>query len=1195
MVQTPDQGQEFGIVNKALTKVPRPHLTGMVLGKDIKLGDLQLNAIDDNDVVWVCTDIGGWWNLPDVEVLDLDKGWGDGSFQSKGRYRTRILELEGVILPPDASKVQSARDTLVRAINLVRNTTWLIVNEADYTKAVKVRLSGKPKIENVNARGRIEFSIGLVAVDPVKYEWFGDSTTTDYAETQPRNATGSQSGYVTINNKGNYPVGAVYEIEGPIVSGGATIFNETTGDLMTIVDTTRGKMYRYANAKTMTNGTATITVTAKHNLVAGDEVELSLPQNFGITNFVVSSGVVTFTANATHNFAIGDVFAVSNVHANVNSVELTVASTPAHNTFTASTTSGNITTTAVTGTVENITNKKLNGTFIVDSVVNNYAFTYVTSYNDSVTNVAQTYANSSPTVFRDADILEIDTTNREVAFNGDATQKRGMLDPIIDWVQLDDGNNVVQFDDSNVETNWVYRYSVVANTTTGTDTITLYTTNAHGFTTSDSVTISNVSSNVNTDLTKSISTYASNANTVTLVVSSHGYANGNYVVVSGISKDIDGLRSVTNVNANAISFTTTNSGTFYTTNAPDGATTRKVSKVDSYSRSGNTVTVIANAHGFYSNDAVFFTGLSNVVDGLYIVTNVNANAMTYTTRTSIDSLPTVNTSVLTNNVVTLTTANSHGLVIGDYVYVSNLGSPYNGTFQITNVSTSSPYTLSYSVTNANITSNNLVTGYVQKSYLTSNGYSAVRYQVTDEDTYKIVVTKRPNTATVAETAIGAIVSTDNVGEIGITSVSSNVDTDLITVTTNGEHGFSAGEHLQIVSEGSSSDAMDDYAVTTGHRVRVKDWQRYANGVVQMNTVSILNSAEFNANNYVTIDNLDASVDGTYQITTKTNATNYSITTSNTTAVSLSTVDNAYMKRLHKVIYYTRNNANASSVAIGAVASYTQSGTTLVVTTNADHTISIGNTVVLYNVKDELDYRPLTVSNINAVAKTFEVTAPYSATDSNSASIGGFFNTSKDNYLSNTSGNVVYVAFDSSHGIGNNQSLAIYGLSSSVDGVQKAIYVNASIIAYVVDGSSLREPKRTTSITRSSGSTTATVVTTTNHGFNVGDSIYVQGAGTVGDIDGQWTVYANISANSFSYVSGGTTAHSSTTGDYIYPSPVDVYVEEVFPIISKTNTTFTYWHPAVTNTATNTLTETPGEVVKNSDGTMRVYFKSGWIG
>jgi hypothetical protein len=1103
MVQTPDQGQENAIVNRALTKVPRPHLTGAVLGKDIKLGDLQLNAIDDNDVVWVCTDIEGWWNLPDVEVQDLDKGWGDGSYNSKGRYRSRILTLEGVILPPDASKITVARDTLVQAINLIRTTAWLVVNEADYTKAVKVRISGKPRIDNVNARGRIQFSIGLVAVDPVKYQWFGDSLTTDYAETPPKNATGTQDGYVTINNKGNYPVGAVYEIEGPIVSGDATLFNETNGNLLTIIDSTRGKMYRYANAKSMANGVATLRITTKHDLTVGDEIEVTLPESLSITNVEAISGTATFTTGTTHNFAIGDVFAVSNVHANLNNVELTVLLTPTHNTYTATTTSGDITSTAVTGTVVNITNKKLNGTFPVASVVNNFAFTYTTIYNDSITNVAQTFANSGPTVFRDADILEIDTSNREVAFNGDASQKRGMLDAIVDWVALDKGNNIVQFDDSNAPTSWIYRYKTVANATA--DTVTLYTTNAHGYSTSDSVTISNVSSNVNTDLSKPIATYSSTANVVTARVNSHGYTTGNHVVVSGIDKTVDGLYAVTNVNANFISFTTTASGNSYTTNAPEGATSRKVSKVHNYSRTANVVTVNATAHGFYSNEYVFFTGLSNVVDGLYIVTNVDANTMTYVTRST-----------------------------------------------------------------GNVASTN-----------TANGYAAVRYQLADEDDYKIVFTKRPATVSVSEVGIGAIASTNNVGEIGVYSISTNPTTNLVTLTTNGEHGFQPNDHVQIISEDTSSSAVNMYAVATGTPVRINNWERASNGQVTLNSANVFNYVSFNDSNHVTVSNVDSSVDGTYQLSSANLSSNvYTVTfsTSNTNSVSSTVVDNAYMKRLHKVIYFTRNNG----------------------------------------------------SGVN----------------------------------SSTIGNTVYVAFDSNHNLVTGESLALYGLSSSVDGVRQITNVNARVVSYVVDNNALRQSRASTNVRRTSPNNIVTVVTSTNHGFTVGDSIYVVGAGAVGDLDGQWVMYSNINATAFTYVSGATTNANITTTTRIHQSLVDTYAEEVYPIVSKTNTTFTYFHPnlrvfnasgtasagntTITGTTTNSefyvgrivernsgaamansfitsvinataftvntaptgsgsinyslmgssnlvLANTAGEIVRNSDGTMRVYFRSGWIG
>jgi hypothetical protein len=90
------------------------------------------------------------------------------------------------------------------------------------------------------------------------------------------------------------------------------------------------------------------------------------------------------------------------------------------------------------------------------------------------------------------------------------------------------------------------------------------------------------------------------------------------------------------------------------------------------------------------------------------------------------------------------------------------------------------------------------------------------------------------------------------------------------------------------------------------------------------------------------------------------------------------------------------------------------------------------------------------------------------------------------------------------------------------------------------------------------------------------------------------MYSNINATAFTYVSGGTTAITDTS-TYIHRSPVDIYAEEVFPIVSKTNTTFTYRHASVANTVSQTLTETPGKIVRNSDGTMRVYFKSGWIG
>jgi len=64
-ISAPVQSEENRIVNKGLTSLPRPYISGLKLNADVSLGSLQLNTIDSNENVWVVTDIDGWWNLPE--------------------------------------------------------------------------------------------------------------------------------------------------------------------------------------------------------------------------------------------------------------------------------------------------------------------------------------------------------------------------------------------------------------------------------------------------------------------------------------------------------------------------------------------------------------------------------------------------------------------------------------------------------------------------------------------------------------------------------------------------------------------------------------------------------------------------------------------------------------------------------------------------------------------------------------------------------------------------------------------------------------------------------------------------------------------------------------------------------------------------------------------------------------------------
>lgn len=210
-IKIPTQAVENKLVNLALTKMPQPHLTGLKLKSDVVLGSLVLNTIDSSGVVWVLNDLDGWWRLPEVASQDLPRGWGDGSYDAKGRFENRLITLTGAFLTQNPEQAAAARDRLIRAIDLVYKGGWLIVRE-NPDKYAWVRLSGTPSIQNVTARGRTEFSIGLKAVDPIKYELVGNDV--DALNSQ----TISMGGTATVTNTGNTKVPVIFEVEGPITA-----------------------------------------------------------------------------------------------------------------------------------------------------------------------------------------------------------------------------------------------------------------------------------------------------------------------------------------------------------------------------------------------------------------------------------------------------------------------------------------------------------------------------------------------------------------------------------------------------------------------------------------------------------------------------------------------------------------------------------------------------------------------------------------------------------------------------------------------------------------------------------------------------------------------------------------------------------------------------------------------------------------
>jgi hypothetical protein len=279
----------------------------MKLQEDISLNDFVFNRIDEFGVVWVITNIEGWWNPPSPDIPDFQRGWGDGAYDVKGRYNARELTLEGVFLTSNPALVSAARNRLVSAVNLVRSGGWLKTNE-NPTKASFVRLSGDVQIDTVNARGRTEFSIGLRAADPIKYEW-NDLDLEGYKsrEILPKSVTPARTGTTTVENIGNYPVPTYLTVEGPVV-GPAFIDNTTNNETITITGSLRAATTKVVAGKGLVDNLATVGTTVAHGLIVGDVVTIAgigAPYDgeqlvIGIVGTQATSTRFTFEATGTN-------------------------------------------------------------------------------------------------------------------------------------------------------------------------------------------------------------------------------------------------------------------------------------------------------------------------------------------------------------------------------------------------------------------------------------------------------------------------------------------------------------------------------------------------------------------------------------------------------------------------------------------------------------------------------------------------------------------------------------------------------------------------------------------------------------------------------------------------------------------------------------------------------------------------------
>jgi len=562
------QGPENNAMDLALKRVPVPHLTGAELNADVALGPLVFNTVDEYGVVWVITQVEGWWNLPTPTMPNIERGFADGSYDVRGRFESRAITLSGVILPPDRTKLPAARERLLSAANLVYRGDWLRLDEGP-VKACWVRLVGQPTIDTVNPRGRTEFSLQLRASDPVKYEYVPNNVDGKRVTALPvNNKLTPTETIATVTNSGNTDVTAVFQVVGPLYGPNASIENLTTGQAMTVVGSLRPlRTFVVTGRATDLDGVSTLTLsTARHNVRAGDEVTVS---GTGVSGY---NGTWTVTAitSTTVSYYTGLAF------------ESTVSS--------------------------------LTGALVAG-----------------------------------ADVLEIDTYDREVALNGLVEGARSQLDTLTDWTYLKPGPNQVAYYDDNQSPTFIKSYSRDSAKAL------ISTLGDNDFYPFDSAYVATPSA-IATAAPVQVLTTAT-VNTVHL-------------------PDLRGVVSSTLL-------------------GPVVYTDTRAQVINSVAWTNTTKTVALTTefdHNMVVGDYLTVDGGFTAISGVdfAVATGTPVSINTYAFNTTTD-------------VLTIVPASNTGYTLGDEIEISNLGGDFDGVFAIASVSGSSPFTITANVVSTNVT------------------------------------------------------------------------------------------------------------------------------------------------------------------------------------------------------------------------------------------------------------------------------------------------------------------------------------------------------------------------------------------------------------------------------------------------------------------------------------------------------------
>jgi hypothetical protein len=684
------QGQENFSVDRGLASLEADQITKLKLAGDVILGDLVFNTIDEDGVVWVLRDIENWWTAPPSDVPNVERGFGDGAYEVIGRFTSRPMSLSGVILTNDPRKVEKARDRLIAGCNLVREGAWLKTGTSP-TRAAYVYLGGDVQIETVNSRGRTEFAISLRAPDPIKYAWNdADPDGYELAELPVRNAGTGATGSTVITNIGNYPVPCIFEVTGPF-SGPGSIFNRTTGELVILTQSLKGRIARSIVNKelsfSVTNpdltDVATLTTTEPHDFSVGNSVFIA-----GVGEPFDGDQVITSTPTSTtftYNVFAADIRPVSFKSFDNNTA--TLETTDDHG-FAAG---NSILVSGVDGLFDRAAT--------VLSTPSSRIFTYAASRS-----TPQTLSSAQLT----SNIATLSTTQEHGFIVGEDVTISGA------GVNYDGTFEILSVPSASSFTYAFTRTNSreIVNKSMSNDVVTLTTSTVHGFLADERVNVTGVDLSLNggyevssttnttfsyrraraTEIAVTIKAISSNVATLT-TSSAHGFVVGEQVAVQNVDSTFDGSYTITSLPSNTSFTYDITASDIVSTLVSDGRVRAASRKIRNREIIGNVATLITDSvHGAIFGERVTITGMGAPFDGTRTITGIPfLNVITFPLSNDNIALerPVVISSAARNSsaVVTLTTAVAHQYSVGQVIRVTGIDSTFNGTYTITQVPT----------------------------------------------------------------------------------------------------------------------------------------------------------------------------------------------------------------------------------------------------------------------------------------------------------------------------------------------------------------------------------------------------------------------------------------------------------------------------------------------------------------------------